>query len=154
VAGVVAIAILFVFLTCVEFCLKPGAKQKDQKTIKEPLGKRDSLRVPRRQGSSPEYSTADLETDDQHICIVIAYVFLAFALFCVMIGSVIQFYTLDSSCYEHLEETVSELFLGYEILAYTSVVILSVIGCVLVCSCLGIVIKCWTRDMIDDPPFI
>jgi len=150
VAGVVAIAILFVVLRCVEFCLKSGAKQKNQKTIKEPLGKKDSLRVPRRQGSSAECSTTDLEIDDKHISIVIAYIFLAFALFCVMIGSVIQFYTLDSSCYHHLEETVSELLLGYEVLAYTSVVILSVIGCVMVCSCLGIIIRCLTRDIIDD----
>jgi len=149
VAGVVVIAILFVILRCVELCLKPGANHKNKMT-EEPLGKRDSLRVPRRQGESAECST-DFETD-QHISIVIGYIFLAVALLCVMIGSVIQFYTLDSRCYHHLEDTVSELLLGYEVLAYTSVVILSVIGCVLVCLCLGIVIRCGTRDLVADTP--
>jgi len=146
-AGVVFIAVLFIFLRCAEFCLKLGRRRKKQKTVGQPLEMRDSLRMSWQTGTIPENGFSDNGSDHPHICIVSFYLLLVFALFCVMIGSVVQFYSLDSACYHHLQETVSELLLGYEVLAYTSVVILSMLGCLLVCLSLGIVINCCTRDI-------
>jgi len=149
VATVVFIAIIFVFLRCAEWCLKSRVKQKNQMPVEEPLGNRDSLKVLNREETSPENISVEPGKDHQHMCIVISYACLGFALFCVMIGSVIQYFSLESSCYKHLHETVSDLLLGYEVLVYTSVVILSVLGCFVLCLCLGIVINCWTSDILD-----
>jgi len=145
-AGVLFIAVLFIFLRCAEFCLKRGRHRKKPKTVGEPLGMRDSLRMRRLSSTIPEDGYPNYRSDNWHIWIAMSYLLLVFALFCVMIGSVVQFYSLDSACYHHLQETVSQLLLGYEVLAYTSVVILCMLGCLLVCCCLAIVITCCTQD--------
>jgi len=144
VAGVLSIAILFLFLKCAEHCLKMRKSRKNKKTLGEPLGFRDSLRMYNHKPPTQESIIPMIYGYEQPICIILSYAFLLFALFCVMIGSVVQFYSLDSVCYHHLQETVSELLLGYEVLVYTSLVVLSIVGCCLVCLFTAIVINCCT----------
>lgn len=138
IAGVLIIVFLFICLRSAEYCMNLKKLRQNLKTVGEPLGMRDSLR---RNKHSETDNPPKYVFYHQHICIIVSYAFLAIALFSVMLASVVQFYSLDTDCYQHLENTVNELLLGYEVLAYTSVVLLSIFGCFFVCICSAILIN-------------
>lgn len=142
VAGVLAIAVLFLILKVAEFFLKERVKKRN---IKETKIGFDSLRLDSRRGSDP----ANFSVYHRHSFIGVCYIFLAFSLFVIMIVSVAQYFSLSSSCYHHLEHNVEELLLGYQVLAYLSVVVLSIVGCLLSCFLLGIVINCCSSKQPD-----
>jgi len=142
VTAVLVIAFLFIFLRCTECCLKMRHSRKNKKNVGEPLGMRDSLRNYKSKTETHILSFSPVMSYEKPRCIIMSYAFLVFALFCVMLASVVQYFTLDTNCLDHLQETVSELLLGYEVLAYTSVVVLSMVGCFVTCFCMAIVINC------------
>jgi len=149
VAGVLIISVLFIFLGGLEYCLKELHRRRNLREAKarSPLGLKDSLQVDgqkRKKGN--EIPGRAYIVYQQHICVTCTYFLLTLSLLCVMIASVAQYFTLDSSCYEHLQINVEELLLGYEVLAYMSAVVLSLLSCILVCLLFGVIVKCIIRE--------
>jgi len=147
VAGVLIICFLFLSLGSCDYCIWKLNRRRNMRTAWErsTLGQNDSLQIERRQnigstvgGTNGGYNVAY----QQHSCVSWCYLFLTIALFCLMISSVWQYFSLDSSCYSELKVNVEELLLGYELLAYMSTVVLSLISFVLLCCICGIFLKC------------
>merc|ERR1719285_750756 len=144
VVSVLVVTLLFIVLRCVEYWLK--RKHKDVKKPKSPLGVEDSLS----KQQEPQVQQVEDTTDNfipyyQHMGIILSYTVLIFIVFCIMIASVVQYFSLSSECYHHLEHTVMDLLLGYQVLAFTSIVVLSIFSCFLVCILLAIGINCCTH---------
>jgi len=145
VAGILIISVLFILLRGGEYCIRELHRHRNLRKAAEgapigPLGVKDSLKI-HRQGEV-EAPVKNFVVYEQHTCVSVSYVLLTLALFAVMIASVVQYFTLDSSCYTHLQDNVEELLLGYEVLAYMSVVVLSLLSCVLSCLLFGIIVRC------------
>jgi len=127
--GVSAIFVLFLFLNGYESCLR-------RKKIREQAG---SLGAKDSQGIYWQYRRTDTCSGEWYVdyersrCIWISYLFLTFALLCVMTASVEQYFSLDSRCYSNLKHNLDNLLIGYEFLAYMSVAVLSLLACI---SCL------------------
>jgi len=120
--GVLTIFSLFLFLNGYEFCLRQKRNRR-----------RETLR-----GSFDMYLwRGDTYSVEEHVdyersrCLWISYLFLTFALFCIMIVSVEQYFSLDSSCYSNLKHSVDDILLGYEVLAYMSVAVISLLACII-----------------------
>lgn len=145
IAGVLAIAVLFLILKVVDFCLIERAQKRYINETVKAVEENDSLRLDSRRRSDP----AIFSVYHRHSFIPVCYIFLVFSLFVIMIVSVAQYFSLSSSCYHHLEHNVEELLLGYQVLAYLSVVVLGIVGCLLSCFLLGIVINCCSSKHVD-----
>jgi len=144
VAGVLAIAISFFVLKVVELCLKKRLRKKNieeqKSTIDESKDSGNySLRLDITRRSDPEPTSILLEYK-QHPCIGGCYLFLTFSLLVIMTVSVVQYFSLSAACYHHMEHNIDELLLGYQVLAYLSVVVLSIFGFILSCFVLAVVI--------------
>jgi len=144
VAGVLFVAISFFVLKIVELYLKERVKRKNTEEQKSTIDElKDSgnysLRLDVGRRSDPEPISLLLEYK-QHPCMGYCYFFLAFSLFVIMIVSVVQYFSLSSDCYHHLRHNIDELLLGYQVLAYLSVIVLSIMGFILLCCVLAIII--------------
>jgi len=140
VAGTLLIAVLFLLLRCGEYCCK-----RRQSVENEPLGQKDSLKKQRDKESDIPISKFWF-FKQKNRCVIKSYFLLSLALFCIMVASVVQFFTLDPDCYKLLSREVSELLLGYEVLAYASVVVLSILGCFITCFLIGVFIYCCSNS--------
>jgi len=137
VAGVLIISALFLCLSGYDFFMK---RRKERENIKRgsPLGIKASLDIYLRAGEYVGY--------ERHSCIEWSYLCLVFALLCFMIASVEQYFSLDASCYSYLKSNIDDLLLGYEVLAYISVVVLSLLGCFIFLIFVGILVYCGNRN--------
>lgn len=146
-AGVLGVAFLYILLRCVVYCLP---EESSEDGIEEGIMiNMDSMTT---EGEAiPEYE-ADTKHVllKQHYCIKLSYGFLILALLCIMIASVVQFFSLKHKCYRGFKKKMEEVVLGYEILVYMSVVILSTLGCFITCFFIAIVITCCNRDRLSS----
>lgn len=140
VVSVLVIAFIFIALSCVDYCWKRNPKNVQKSKSQSSLVIKDSLN--KKQEPQVEDITDNFVPYEQNMCIILSYIVLILTVFCIMISSVVQYFSLSSECYQHLEDTVIELLLGYQVLAFTSIVVLSIIGCFLMCLLLAIVINC------------
>lgn len=145
VAGVLVICFLFLILGGVDYCMHELNRRKNLKNAhaRSALGRHDSLQIERpiRKKIGDTYG-GHYVVYHQHSCVTWSYLFLTIALLCLMISSVWQYFTLGSSCYSRLKANVKELLLGYELLAYMSAVVLSIISCIIVCCLFAIILEC------------
>jgi len=146
VAGVLAVAISFFVLKIVELYLKEKVKKKNTEEQKSTIDESKdlgnyslSLRLDIGRRSDPEPVPILLEYK-QHPYVGGCYFFLTFSLFVIMIVSVAQYFSLSSNCYHHLRHNIDELLLGYQVLAYLSVIVLSIIGFIFSCCVFAIII--------------
>jgi len=145
VAGVVIVCFLCLFLRVVDWWMQELFRRKNLRNAKArpALGRNDSLQIERQIGQKiGDTYGGYYVVYEQHSCVTWSYLFLTLALLCLMISSVWQYFTLDSSCYEQLQVNVEELMLGYELLAYMSAVVLSLISCLLVCCLFAMILEC------------
>jgi len=145
VAGVVIVCFLFIFLGVVDYCMQELFRRKNLRNAKArpSLGRNDSLQIERPIGKKTGNTYGGYYVVyEQHSCVTWSYIFLTLTLLCLMISSVWQYFTLDSTCYAQLQVNVEELMLGYELLAYMSLVVLSLLGCLLVCCLFAMIIEC------------
>jgi len=144
VLGVLLIAVLFLLLRCSDYCYKVVNRRRNIQMANQPLGMMDSLQTQcRREADIPVVSFIVYQ---RLTCITMSYLFLTFALFCIIIASVVQFFSLDSECYHHLRQNVNELLLGYKVLAYIGVVVLATLACLLICLLFGITVHCCNKE--------
>lgn len=145
VLGVLIIGAVFLILRFVENCLRWRWHRRNVKLAEQPIMMKDSLVVDQcRKCGRSQPKLGDFIVYRQHMCVRLSYAFLAFALLCMMIASDVQYFTLSSNCYNHLQHDMKELLLGYKILAYMSVVVLSTVGCFISCMLFAVMIKCCT----------
>jgi len=145
VAGVLIVCFLCLFLKGVDFWMQELFRRKNLRNAKAraALGRNDSLKIERQKGQKIGNTYGGYYVVyEQHSCVTWSYLFLTLALLCLMISSVWQYFTLDSNCYEQLQVSVEELMLGYELLAYMSAVVLSIISCLLVCCFSAMMLEC------------
>jgi len=148
VAGVLFIAVLLILLRCTEHCCILMKRKRNLKVSKDPLAGEDSLKM--HGHCNADIPKVEYVVYKQHTCIMMTYWFLTLALFCIMVTSVVQFFSLSSECFHHLQHNVNELLLGFEVLAYVSVVFLSILGCIFTCLLFGIVVHCCKTERIED----
>jgi len=129
VSGISAIFILFFFLNGYEFCLKRKKRWENRRLDSLDTKGSHSIYCRQRDTRRVEWYT-DYERSR---CIWVSYLFLTFALLCVMTASVEQYFSLDSRCYSNLQHNLENLVVSYEVLAYMSVAVLSLLACI---SCL------------------
>jgi len=137
VAGVLIISALFLCLSGYDFFMK-RKKERENTKRGSPLGLKASLDIYLRAGEYVGY--------ERHSCVEWSYLCLIFALLCFMIASVEQYFSLDESCYSYLKNDIDDLLLGYEVLAYISVVVLSLLGCFIFLIFVGILVYCGNRN--------
>jgi len=148
VAGVLAVAFSFFVLKIVELYLKERKKKNidEHKSADESKGSANySLRLDIGRRSDPEPVSIFLEYR-QHPCIGGCYFFLTFSLFVIMIVSVVQYFSLSSDCYRHMEHKIDELLLGYQVLAYLSITVLGFMGLILSCCVLAVILHCCSEN--------
>jgi predicted cation transporter len=125
--------------------MKEKKKRKNLKKAGAPLRARDSLNIVNRKRVNSDI-VVEYDIYERHTCVILSYVFLVVALFCIMIASVAQYFSLNSSCYSHLEDNVAELLLGYKILAFMSVTVLGLLACLVSCLLFAIIANCFNRE--------
>jgi len=138
--GLLIVAFLFVLIRCYVYCHSEKACEEEEKPMmnKDPFCDYGQAEYYQPEGKNVLYK--------QHFCIRVSYGFLIFSLVCIMIVSVIQFFSLEYNCSKDFKMAREEVFLGYEILAYWSIVVLSILGCLLSCLMLALLVNCFTRD--------
>lgn len=143
IAGVLILGASFAILRIGEWCIK---KRRKKLRKKAPFGNhKSSLEArpttttgpPTSSGRSSGASSSGLVPYVRNSKFYVCYIVLAFLLFVIMIASVVQYFTLDPVCKQHLADHVEELLLGYEILAYISLVVLSILACCMTCFLFG-----------------
>lgn len=129
VAGVSAIFILFFFLNGYEFCIRRKKRRENRSLDSLDTNASNSIYCRRRESRIVEW----YDSYERSRCLWVSYLFLTFALLCVMTASVEQYFSLDSRCYSNLQHNLENLVVSYEVLAYMSVAVLSLLACI---SCL------------------
>lgn len=137
--GVLVVAFFYILLRCFAYHHSEKHYEERRNTTIE--------------SSSVSWEQQDWEQPDeyfvlyqQHICITLLYGALLLSLVCIMIASVSQFFSIGYDCYLDFKNAREEVMLGYQILAYMSVVVLSIMGCLLTCVMFGILVSCCTPD--------
>jgi len=138
--GLLIVAFLYVLIRCYVYCKSEKTCEEEEISMvnKDQFSDHGQAEYYQPEGKYVLYK--------QHFCITVSYGFLIFSMICIMIVSVIQFFSLEYNCSKDFKTAMEEVFLGYEILVYLSIVVLSILGCLLTCLMFAILVNCFTRD--------